>query len=97
MKYIIRGEIDAEAGIEVEKNPKQIEEFVGKWQSLNPIGMYFSLTAREITIIVDAPNEDAFFEQLHDFWVLAKTYPTVRPVATVEEFPQIMQRVGMTG
>ena len=97
MKYIIHGKIDPIAGLEVERNPKQIEELIGKWMALKPIGMYFSLSAREVTIIVEAPSEDAFFEPLHAFWVLAKTYPTVSPVASVDEFPKIMQRVGLTG
>ena len=95
MKYIIRAEIDPVTGLEVESQPQKIQEFIGKWQTLNPIAMYFSLTARELTIIVEAPNEDAFFTQLHATWVFTKSYPTVRPVATVEEFPQLMQRLGM--
>ena len=65
MKYIIRAEIDPVTGLEVESQPQKIQEFIGKWQTLNPIAMYFSLTARELTIIVEAPHEDAFFTQLH--------------------------------
>ncbi|MEX0785279.1 MAG: hypothetical protein WD939_01450 [Dehalococcoidia bacterium] len=95
MKYIIQVEIDPETGIDVEEQPQLIEELIGKWQALKPIGMYFSLTRRSMTIIVDAPNEDAFFEPLHATWVLAKDYPDVYPVASVEEFPQILQRLGI--
>jgi hypothetical protein len=95
MKYIIHGKIDPIAGIEVESDPQKLQEIIGKWMALNPIGMYFSLTAREITIIVEAPSEDAFFEPLHAFWSFAKTYPTVSPVASVDEFPVILQRVGL--
>ena len=95
MKYIIQAEIDAETGVEVEANPEKIQELIGKWQALNPIGMYFSMTRRAITIIVDVPNEDAFFEALHATWVLTKDYPDVSPVATVDEFPALMKRAGL--
>ena len=95
MKYIIQAEIDAETGVEVEANPEKIQELIGKWQALNPIGMYFSTTRRAITIIVDVPNEDAFFEALHATWVLTKDYPDVTPVATVDEFPALMKRAGL--
>lgn len=95
MKYIIQAEIDAETGVEVEATPKKIQELIGKWQALNPIGMYFSMTRRAITIIVDVPNEDAFFEALHATWVLTKDYPDVTPVATVDEFPALMKRAGL--
>jgi len=97
MKYMIHGEIDPETGVEVEAQPDKIQELIGKWQALNPIGMYFSLTRRTMTIIVDAPNEDAFFEPLHAMWVLTKDYPDVYPVASVDEFPQILQRAGIIG
>ena len=95
MKYIIQAEIDAETGDEVEANPEKIQELIGKWQALNPIGMYFTLTRRAMTIIVDVPNEDAFFEALHATWVLTKDYPDVSPVATVDEFPALMKRAGL--
>ena len=97
MKYIIQAELDPEAGIDVEAQPDKIQEMIGKWQALNPIGMYFSLTRRAITIIVDVPNEDAIFEALHNMWVLTKDYPDVTPVAGVDEFPAILQRIGVTG
>jgi hypothetical protein len=97
MKYIIQAELDPLTGLEVEAEPDKIQEFVGKWQALNPIGMYFNLTRRAVTIIVEAPSEDAFFEQLHATWDFTKDYPDVAPVASVEEFPAILQRAGITG
>lgn len=95
MKYVLQVEVDPETGVEIEAQPEKIQEIMGKWQALNPIGMYFGLTRRVITIILDVPNEDAFFEALHDTWVLTKDYPDVWPVADADEFPQIMQRVGL--
>ena len=97
MKYIIQAELDPEAGIDVEAQPDKIQEMIGKWQALNLIAMYFSFTRRAITIIVDVPNEDAFFEALHNMWVLTKDYPDVWPVADVNEFPALLQRVGVGG
>ena len=95
MKYIVQVELDPETGIAVEGNPAEIQEFIGKWQALNPIGFYFSLTRRAVTIVVDLPNEDAMFEALHATWVFTKSYPDVWPVADVDEFPAIMQRLGI--
>ncbi len=95
MKYIIQSEIDGVTGVEMEGQPENIQEWVGKWQALNPIGMYFSLTRRAVTIIVDVPNEDAMFEAVHSTWVLTKSYPAVWPVADAEEFPNLLQRVGV--
>ena len=97
MKYIIQAEIDPETGLDVEAQPEKIQEMVAGWQALNPIGMYFSLTRRAITIIVDVPNEDAIFEQLHNMWVLTKDYPDVSPVADADEFPALLQRLGIGG
>ncbi len=97
MKYIIQAEIDPETGLDVEARPDQIQEMIGKWQALNPIGMYFSLTRRSVTVIVDVPNEDAFFEALHFTWGLTKDYPDVSPVADADEFPAILQRIGVGG
>ena len=97
MKYIIQAEIDPETGLDVEAQPEKLQEMIGQWQALNPIGMYFALTRRAITIIVDVPNEDALFGTLHGMWGLAKDYPDVWPVASVEEFPALMQRVGIGG
>lgn len=95
MKYIIQAELDPETGIDVEAQPEEIEKMIGLWQALKPIGFYFSLTRRAVTVIVDVPNEDAIFEALHNMWVLTKDYPDVTPVASVEEFPQLMQRLGI--
>jgi hypothetical protein len=97
MKYVVQVEIDAVTGLDVEAEPDRIQEWIRKWQALNPIGMFFSLTRRAVTIIVDVPNEDAMFEALHASWVLAKDYPEVWPVASVEEFPTILQRTGVGG
>lgn len=95
MKYIILAELDAETGLEIEDEPEQIQEVIRKWQELDLIGMYFSLTDRTLTIIVEADNEDAFFEQLHMMWTLTLDYPVVWPVATVDEFPQLLKRAGV--
>lgn len=95
MKYVIQAEVDPETGIDVEAQPEKIQEMIGKWQALNPIGFYFHLTRRAITIVVDVPNEDAIFEALHDLWLLAKDYPDVSPVASVEEFPELLKRIGI--
>ena len=92
MKYIIQAEIYPAVGVKVEANPSKIHEMVGKWQALNPIGMYFNMTRRAMTIIVDVPNEDAMFEALHATWVLAESYPDVSPVADAQEFPALLQR-----
>ena len=62
MKYIIQTEIDGITGLEIERQPEKIQEVVEKWQALKPLGIYFSLTRRAITVIVDVPNEDAMFE-----------------------------------
>ena len=93
MKYIVHTEIDAETGAEVETQPEKLQEWIGSWQALKPIGMYFGLTRRAITIILDVPNEDAIFEALHSTWVLTKSYPEVWPVADASEFPALMKRL----
>ena len=95
MKYIVQVEIDPDTGTDMEADPEQLREWVGKWQALNPIGMYFSLTRRAVTIVVDLPNEDAMFEALHATWLLGSTYPDVWPVADASEFPEIMRRIGI--
>jgi len=97
LKYIVQVEVDPEIGVQLEAEPQRIHEWIGKWQALNPIGMYFSLTRRAVTIIVDVPNEDAMFEALHATWVLTESYPDVVPVADASEFPSLMQRLGMRG
>lgn len=95
MKYIIQIEIDPDTGIDVEAQPDKIQEMVGKWQALNPIGMYFCTTRRAMTMIVDVPNEDALFEALHATWVLTRSYPDVAPVVSGEEFPAMLKRAGV--
>ncbi len=95
MKYIVQVEIDPETGIEVEAHPEKIQEWMGKWQALNPIGMYFGLTRRAVTIILDVPNEDAMLEVLRSTWVMTKSYPDVWPVGDASEFPAMMQRIGL--
>lgn len=95
MKYIVHLEIDPDAGFELENNPKLIQDLMAKWQVHKPIGMYFSLTRRTITIILEAANEDTFFEALHATWRAVKEYPDVFPVATADEFPKILARVGI--
>ena len=97
LKYLIQANVDPETGIEVEQHPDQIQELMGKWQALNPIGMYFSLDRRMITIILDVPNEDAFFEALHATWVIMKDYPDISPVADFSEFPDLLRRAGVVG
>jgi len=97
MKYIVQIEIAPGPGAALEADPSKIQAVVGKWQALNPIGMYFSITRRSVTVIVDVPNEDAMFEALHTTWVIAESYPDVRPVADASEFPQLLQRAGVGG
>ncbi len=95
MKYIIQMELDADIGAELEETPEKIQEMIGTWQALNPIGMYFALTRRAVTIILEAANEDVFFEALHKAWIVTDNYPEVWPVASVEEFPALLKRVGV--
>lgn len=97
MNYVVQMELPAEVAPELERTPQELEEWVGKWQDLNPIGMYFHLARRAVTVIVDVPNEDALFEALHATWIMAKTYPTVSPVVDASEFPNLLQRIGMSG
>ena len=96
MKYIIQVEVDPDIGTQLEGSPEKIQEMIEKWQALSPIGMYFSLTRRAMTVVLEADNEDVFFEALHATWVLAGSYPEVWPVAGVDEFPAIMSRLGLT-
>ena len=96
MKYLVQIEIDADNDLEHQPGgPARIQEWIGKWQALNPIGFYFSLTRRSATVLVEVPDEDAMFEALYDTWLLAKAYPSVTPVVGVEEFGSIMQRIGV--
>ena len=95
MKYLIQIEVDPETGTELEGNPQQIQEMMGAWEALNPIGMYFAMTRRAVTVILEAANEDAFFEALHKTWVVSGNYPEVWPVASGEEFPSMLKRTGV--
>ena len=94
MKYIVHVEIDPETGLEVEAQQEKLQQWIGKWQALNPIGMYFAVTRRAVTIIVDVHNQDTMFEALHSTWVLTKSYPDIWPVSDVAEFPELMKRIG---
>ena len=93
MKYIVHSAVDPVTGAELEKQPEELQEWINKWQALKPIGMYFGLTSRAVTIILDEPDEDAIFEALHSTWVLTKSYPEVWPVADASEFPALMKRL----
>jgi hypothetical protein len=95
MKYIVQVEIDPDTGLEMEEHPEQIQEVISKFQALNPIGMYFSLTRRSVTVIVDVPNEDAIFEALHTSWRITESYPEVWPVMDLQEFPELLRRAGI--
>ena len=95
MKYIIQAEVDPEIGTQLEGQMEKIQELIQKWQAQKPIGMYFNLTRRAMTIILEAPNEDAFFEALHATWVATNDYPDVSPVAGVEEFEILVGRLGL--
>ena len=59
MKYIVIADVSPEVGTKLEADPASMQEFLGKWQALNPIGMYASLDKRRITVILEAENEDA--------------------------------------
>ena len=96
MKYIVQIEIDPDMGAEFEEDPAGIQEFIEKWQVLNPIGMYFSLTRRAVTVIVDVPSEDSMFEVIHHTWLVTRSYPEIWPVADLEGFGSLMHRLGMT-
>ncbi len=95
MKYIVQAEISPEVGGEMEAQPERIQEWMQKWQALNPINMYFGMTRRVVTIIVDVPNEDAMFEAVHSTWVLTKSYPNIWPVGDATEFPSLLKRSGL--
>jgi len=97
MKYIVQAEIDPVIGNELEDEPQIIQGLIAKWQAHKPIGFYFSLTRRNITVILEADSEDAFFEALHATWRATLSYPDVYPVADVAEFPQVLERAGMGG
>ena len=87
-------ELDPDVGAEVEENLTDLQQWMGAWQALDPIGMYFAITRRAVTIIVDLPNEDAMFEAIQHTWVFTRSYPEVWPVADSTEFGGLMQRLG---
>jgi hypothetical protein len=93
MIYIVQSEVSPEQGTAMESNRQAIQDLIGKWQALNPIGMYFAITRRAMANIVDAPNEDALLEVLHNTWVVTNSYLSVTPVATSERFGEMAQRV----
>ena len=94
MQYVVR--VDIPPHVEPENgDPQAMQDLIGKWQALNPSAFLFSITQRQVTIIVDVPNEDAMFEALHATWVLGKVYPTVTPVVDVSEFGSLRGRIGM--
>lgn len=93
MKYLIHGEVPPDRGEYLETNPEAMQELLGAWQEANAEAMYFSLTRRGYFFVVEVANEDEFFEPLHKTWILLQSYPTVDPVATLEEFGAIIQRV----
>lgn len=97
MKYIVVAEVSPEVGTKLESDPALMRALIGKWQAQNPIGMYFSLDRRRITVILEAVNEDAFFEPLHATWVEIGSYPEVSPVAGAEEFGSLLERIGAAG
>ena len=87
--------MDPATGTEAERHPVRIQAVFEKWEALSPIGSYGSMTKRRGTIIVDVPNEDAFFEALHATWVAFNTYPEVWPVVEFSDMPAVMQRLGL--
>ena len=95
MKYIVQAEVAPEVGTQIEEQLEKVQGLIQKWQAHKPIGMYFNLTRRAMTVILEAPNEDAFFEALHATWVVTNSYPDVSPVASVEEFEAIVGRLGL--
>ncbi|MGD8608984.1 MAG: hypothetical protein PVH21_16920 [Myxococcales bacterium] len=97
MKYIVQIEIEPTVGNELEDNPQRIRDMIAKWQAHNPIGFYFSLARRTVTVILEADNEDAFFPALHATWRITKSYPDVHPVGDVDEFPEMLKRAGVGG
>ena len=95
MKYLVQVEIGRDVGLAIEANRERMQSMLGVWQALNPIGMYFAMTRRAVTIIVDVPNEDTMFEALHATWVAVSSYSEVWPVGDATEFPAMLQRAGV--
>lgn len=92
MKYVVQIEIPAHN--RVEDDPEKVQSLVAAWQKLNPIGMYFSVARRSVTVIVDVPNEDAMFEAVFETWTTVEEYADINPVVGVDEFPALLQRTG---
>ena len=97
MKYLIHGEVDPAVAPSVEANPERIQAWIAKWQELDVLGMWFSLSRRAYFIAVDVEDEDAMFGQLWETWNLIQGYPRIDAVLDVEEFPQALARVGLLG
>jgi hypothetical protein len=95
MKYMIQGDIDPVAGIELEAHPERVHAAVGQLQALDPIGLFFHATRRGFTAIVDVPSEEALLEPLHGIWAAISSYPTVTPVVDADDFARLLQRVGV--
>jgi len=95
MKYVVLADIDAEVGVDVEAQPEKIQELINKWQAHNLLGFYFSITSRNLTIIIEAENENEFFDALHATWLLTLDYPEVYPVVDVDGFPDLLRRAGV--
>lgn len=41
MRYIVQIDLDPETGTDLEARPERIQEFMGKWQAHNPVGMVY--------------------------------------------------------
>lgn len=95
MKYVILADLDPETGIELEAQPEKIQELIDKWRAHNLLGFYFAITSRRLTIIIEADNEDEFFDALHTTWDLTLDYPEVYPVVDVGDFPDLLRRAGV--
>ena len=95
MKYVVLADIDAEVGVDVEAQPEKIQQLIEKWQTHNLLGFYFSITSRNLTIIIEAENENEFFDALHATWLLTLDYPEVYPVVDVDGFPDLLRRAGV--
>ncbi len=94
MKYVVQIELGAEQA--PEEHMDEVGAVIATWQALNPLGMYMYIMRRAITIIVDVPNEDALYEAVSATWIAFKTYPTVSPVVSADEFPALLGRAGLT-
>ena len=68
MKYVVQMELPPEFAPEVEQTPQQMEEWIGKWQALNPIGMYFHLTRRAVTALPVSSLLRSIAATVHDYY-----------------------------